>query len=136
MIVADTNLVAALLLPSELSSTASRIFERDPEWLVPLLWRSEWRSVLLKFLRAGRIDLPGAVALATWAEERLSGRERLVESAEVLRLAASSGCSAYDCEYVALAEALDVPLVTSDARVLAAFPAVARSPRAQLEVLQ
>ena len=33
-----------------------------------------------------------------------------------------------NCEYVALAEALDVPLVTEDREVLRAFPARAVSP--------
>jgi hypothetical protein len=35
---------------------------------------------------------------------------------------------AHRCEYVALAEALDVPLVTEDREVLRAFPARAVSP--------
>jgi predicted nucleic acid-binding protein len=58
--------------------------------------------------------------------------ERLPDSGEVLRLASASGCTAYDCEFVALALALEAPLVTSDRELLAAFPAVARSPRDHL----
>lgn len=128
MIVADTNLVAALLLPSEHGKLATRVFETDPSWALPILWRSEWRAVLLKLVRARRLGLGDAGRLAAWAEARFGAGERLVESEEVLRLAAGSGCSAYDCEFVALAEALDVPLVTFDAQVLRAFPARARSP--------
>ena len=52
MIVADTNLIAALLLPSALNGEAGRIFETDPAWVFPVLWRSEWSAVLLKLLRA------------------------------------------------------------------------------------
>lgn len=50
-----------------------------------------------------------------------------MDAESVLRLAFSSGCSAYDCEFVALAGKLGVPLVTADRRVLAAFPKVVRS---------
>ncbi len=39
----------------------------------------------------------------------------------MLRLAASSGCSAYDCEFVALAHELGVSLVTEDRRIRRSF---------------
>jgi predicted nucleic acid-binding protein len=132
VIVADTNLLAALLLPSEQNGEAGRILEADPDWVFPVLWRSEWRAVLLKLLRARRLDLPGANRLVAWAEARFGPNERLPDSSEVLGLAAASGCSAYDCEFVALALALEAPLVTSDREILAAFPEVARSPRDHL----
>ena len=61
------------------------------------------------------------------AESLLKHREFEVATKDVLRLAAASNCSAYDCEFVALAQALEVPLVTSDAAVLKAFPSVAVS---------
>ncbi|HEV8408250.1 MAG TPA: hypothetical protein VGQ34_09990, partial [Sphingomicrobium sp.] len=46
-------------------------------------------------------------------------------SRAVLEIAASSGLSAYDCEFVALAQSLAVPLVTQDRAVLKAFPDLA-----------
>jgi predicted nucleic acid-binding protein len=48
----------------------------------------------------------------------------------VLELASRSGCSAYDCEFVALAQDLEVPLVTNDRQILKAFPTIAISPSA------
>ena len=134
MIVADTNLVAALLLPHEHGDLGERVFAADPAWALPVLWRSEWRAVLLKYVRARRLGLDGAARLAAWAEGRFAAGERLVDSGEVLRLAAASGCSAYDCEFAALAEALDVPLVTRDAQLLAAFPGRACTQRAFLSM--
>lgn len=43
----------------------------------------------------------------------------------VLDLASASGCSAYDCEYVALARHLDVKLITTDKQILQSFPETA-----------
>jgi predicted nucleic acid-binding protein len=40
----------------------------------------------------------------------------------VLELVRDSDCSAYDCEFIALAEKLDVKLVTMDTKILKAFP--------------
>jgi predicted nucleic acid-binding protein len=45
----------------------------------------------------------------------------------VLDLVRTSDCSAYDCELMALANALQVTLVTMDAKLLKAFPARAVS---------
>jgi predicted nucleic acid-binding protein len=50
-----------------------------------------------------------------------------VSSEKVLELAMQSNCSAYDCEYVALAQDLGVPLVTADKQILKAFPKIAIS---------
>jgi len=36
-----------------------------------------------------------------------------------------SGCSAYDCEFVALAKGMETPLITTDKNLIKAFPAVA-----------
>ena len=55
-----------------------------------------------------------------------------VAAARVLERAAASGCSAYDCEFVVLAEELDVALVTTDRQVLSAFPGLARTPERYL----
>lgn len=42
MIVVDTNVLAYLLLPYEHSSQADVLFKCDPQWVVPILWRSEF----------------------------------------------------------------------------------------------
>ena len=52
--------------------------------------------------------------------------ERFVDPMLILDLVASSTCSAYDCEFVALAQELGVPLVTTDKQILRDFPRIAR----------
>ncbi len=128
MIVADTNLLAYLLLGGTGTEAAQAVFRRDPEWNAPLLWRSELRSILAGYLRRRDLRIDDAIEVQQKAEALLSGREHVVPSERVLRLVASSTCSAYDCEFVALAEQLGVPLVTSDRVVLKEFQAVAISP--------
>lgn len=128
MIVVDVNVIAYLLITGEHTPAAESVLAADPEWAAPLLWRSEWRSVLAGYLRRGEIDLPAALERVAAAEALVRGREYLVEAAAVLALVAGSPCSAYDCEYVALARELGVPLVTSDRRILAAFPDTATAP--------
>jgi predicted nucleic acid-binding protein len=69
--------------------------------------------------------LEEAAALLTVVEGAMSAREFESDSFSVLTLADRSYCSAYDCEYVALAKRLGVKLVTMDRKVLRAFPEVA-----------
>jgi predicted nucleic acid-binding protein len=127
VIVVDTNVVAYLYLPTEYTPLAEALLVRDPEWAAPLLWRSELRNVLALYLRQRLLDFDSAYAIQTEAESLLAGREYDVGSLEVLRLAASSGCAAYDCEFVALAAFLGVRLVTVDRQVLRRFRSTAVS---------
>lgn len=127
MIVVDTNVIAYLYLPTEYTPLAENLLVRDPDWAAPLLWRSELRNVLAFYLRQGLFDLDGAYAIQSEAESLLAGREYDVGSLEVLRLAASSECAAYDCEFVALAQFLGVRLITVDRQVLRKFRSTAVS---------
>lgn len=128
MIVADCTLLAHLFIQNEHTGAAEAVLRRDPAWTVPPLWRSEMRSVLHKYLLAGLVELPAAVAVMDEAESVLAGGEREVPSADVLALVASTRCSAYDAEYVALATTLGVALVTSDRAMLERFADIAVSP--------
>lgn len=128
MIVADANLIAYLVMPGERTEEAEAVLAKDPTWVAPTLWRSELRSVVHKYIVRGDLTVARAVALLGQADEVLGGREGDVDSQEVLELASRSTCTTYDCEYVALANALDVPLITTDRAVLKAFPVRAVTP--------
>jgi predicted nucleic acid-binding protein len=72
--------------------------------------------------------LPLAFEHLDVAEELIGDRTATVSFPDILRLATESGCSAYDCQYVALAQSTNVPLITHDGEVLDAFPDTAFRP--------
>ena len=127
MIVVDTNVVAYFLISSELSESAEAVREADPLWAAPVLWRSEMRSVLLGYLKRRQMTLLEVQQQMSDAEALLNDREYDVESGRVLELADRSGCTAYYCEFVYVAERFRLPLVTSDKELLRAFPDIAMS---------
>jgi predicted nucleic acid-binding protein len=125
MIVVDTNIVAYLLIEGTHTKEARAAYLKDPEWCAPQLWRSELRSVLSLYIRKKQISEEAATDLMREAESILAGREYQVSSADIFSLVSKSQCSAYDCEFVALAKHLNVMLVTSDKQLLRAFPKIA-----------
>ena len=127
MIVVDTNVIGYLFLSSNQSLSAERALQKDIEWAAPVLWRSEFRNVLALYMRKNIIDLEQAQIIMNIALKLLKDREYQVPSSEVLRLASESKCSAYDCEFIAVANDLKVPLVTVDKQLLREFPSVAVS---------
>ena len=127
MIVVDTNVIGYLFLSSNQSLSAERALQKDIEWAAPVLWRSEFRNVLALYMRKNIIDLQQAQIIMNSALKLLKDREYQVPSSEVLRLASESKCSAYDCEFIAVANDLKVPLVTVDKQLLREFPSVAVS---------
>ncbi|KQW65833.1 type II toxin-antitoxin system VapC family toxin [Methylibium sp. Root1272] len=122
MIVVDSNVLAYLYLPGEYTADAEALLESDPEWAAPVLWRSEFRNVLAGYMRRKTLTFDQAYAVQCEAENLLAGSEFEVESHAVLELVRDSECSAYDCEFIALATKLNTKLVTMDKKVLRAFP--------------
>ncbi len=99
-------------------------------WVTPILWRSEFRNTLAGLIRQGTLSLETAVQISYRAEFWMGGREYTAMSDQVLQLAAGSSCSAYDCEFVAVAQSLELSLITADRQILRAFPSIAVSPEA------
>ncbi len=125
MIVADTNTIAYLYLPSDYSNDVEALLLKDSHWIAPLLWRSELRNILTLYLRKEMITMPDAAEIQQQAEALLSGNEYKVNSLEVIQLAHDSGCSAYDSEFICLAKNTNCKLVTADKKILRTFPEIA-----------
>ncbi len=122
MIVVDSNILAYLYLPGPWVAAAESLFEQDPAWAAPPLWRSEFRSILAGGLRRGDFSFEQACALQREAEALMAETTFDVDSLSVFEHVAHSDCSAYDCEFVALAHQLGTRLFTMDKKILRAFP--------------
>ena len=128
MIVADTNLMVYLFVRGARTTEAEAVLVKDRSWAAPWLWRSEFRNALVGLVRREDLLLDEAVQLVRQAERWMRDREYVAESSRIMTFAAESGCSVYDCEFVATAFELAVPLITADRQVLKAFPSVAVHP--------
>lgn len=128
MIVADSNLIAYLLIPGDRSALADEILLKDSDWAVPLICRSEVRNILTLYMRQQHMSLAQAKRTMEKAETLWRNKEYAVPSDEVLALTHRHHVTAYDAEFVVLATQLGLPLITFDKFVRKAFPSIAIDP--------
>ena len=122
MIVVDTNIIHYCWVRGQNTDIAQAVRLKDPEWHAPVLWRSELRNVLTAYLRRGLLTRAQIVAILQIANQAFAQCEHGIPDDLVLDIVASSALTVYDAEFVALATALSVPLVTADNAVRKAFP--------------
>jgi predicted nucleic acid-binding protein len=122
MIVVDTNVIAYLFISGDFTEKTKSLLFHDPEWIAPFLWRSEFRNILSLYIRKKYVDIDEALLIMNEAENFMNENEYEVNSKEILELVNNSNCSAYDCEFVALAKRLNLKLFTSDKKILKEFP--------------
>jgi predicted nucleic acid-binding protein len=127
VIVVDNSVLVYFWLPGDFAKLAEAAKERDGAWAAPILWRAEFRNVLAGYLRKKLLTEAEANAGYLNAQTDLGAHEFSVPTERILKLVLASNCTAYDCEYVALAQDLGVPLVTTDKQILREFPKIAVS---------
>ena len=125
MIVVDNTVLVSFWLPGALAELAEAAKAKDAVWAAPIVWRAEFRNVLAGYLRQRLMTEAEANAAFLNAQKDLGAQEFAVPTERILRLVLDSNCPANDCEYVALARDLNVPLVTTDRAVLREFPQTA-----------
>jgi predicted nucleic acid-binding protein len=133
MIVVDSNVIAYCWINGERTALAHRLRRLDADWHAPVLWRSELRNILAGYCRDGSLDERQVRQVMIAAEAGLAGREHHLPSERVFQVTEASRLSAYDAEFVALAEILGVNLVTEDRAILGAFPGRAINVEAAVE---
>ena len=122
MIVVETNVIHYCWVRGVHTEVAQAVRQQDPDWHAPILWRSELRNVLTAYLRRESLSREQIVEILDAADQALAGSEHVIADQLVLDVVEGSMLTAYDAEFVALASALSVPLVTADKTVLKAFP--------------
>jgi predicted nucleic acid-binding protein len=127
VIVVDNSVLVYFWLPGVCAELAEKAKERDSVWAAPVLWRAEFRNVLAGYLRKKLLTEAEANAACLNAQKDLGAQEFTVPTERIIKLVLASNCSAYDCEYVALAQDLGVPFVTTDKQVLREFSKIAVS---------
>ena len=115
MIVVDTNLITSAFLRSQERKRAIAALERDADWRVPPLWRSEFLSACRHGIRTAGMDLVRCAealdsAVALFGLHEVAPDPRLVLAA--VKTVAS--LSSYDAEFLALGQQLGCRVVTQD----------------------
>jgi len=123
VIVVDNSVICGFVISSDAyHAEAVACRDRDPEWHAPFLSRTEFRSVAAGYLRKGE---PLATLVAAGALAALSVQAHHLTDAEVFSILGAGSLSAYDAEYVALAQRLNCRLITTDKEVLKGYPGLA-----------
>ena len=122
MIVVDTNVIAYLFITGDYSSQAKKLLKIGHDWIAPILWKSEFRNVLALYMRQGFLSLENSFLLLNEAENFMDESEYEVKSSDVMKLVSTSNCSAYDCEFIALAQSINLKLYTTDNKLIKEFP--------------
>lgn len=127
MIVVDTNIIAYFWLPGKYTESVKKLYKKDPVWIAPILWRSEFRNILALYIRKKLLSKGEAVEIMSNAETMMKGNEYSVNSIQVIDKLDQCKLSAYDLEFVTLAESLNVKLLTFDKTVLKEFPKISQA---------
>ena len=125
MIAVDTQIIVYQFLPGENSELTEKLLLLDSDWFSSPLWRYEFRNVLAQYLRRKLVTSESAIRIAESAETFMKNKEIQIPPTKVVELINRTRCTAYDLEFVAVAEELGTKLITTDKEILKEFPNVA-----------
>ncbi len=127
MIVVDSNIIAARNLTSSLTSEAKRVEEKDPVWVVPVLWRYELQNILATAIKAKQIRPEQALSIWKETSNILFENEYEPSASKVIDLVAQYGITTYDGQFIATAMEMGILCVTEDGELQEKFPGIALS---------
>jgi len=127
MIVVDSNIVAARNLTSSLTSEAKQVEEKDPIWIVPVLWRYEFQNILASAIKGKQIKPEQALNVWERVSNILIENEYEPSVSKVVDLVAQCEITAYDGQFIAVALEMEIQCVTEDRELQEKFPGIAIS---------
>jgi predicted nucleic acid-binding protein len=127
MLLVDTNIIAPLYVRSARTPAVAELFAHDPVWRTEPLALIELSNVLITYERARYITAARARDCLNRAATFLQPQLFRVSHQAALDAALRYGTTAYDARFLALAEQLRMRLVTEDAKLRAAAPALTQS---------
>jgi len=126
VVVVDTNVVAYLLMVGDRTGQAQVLLARDPDWRSDAFLLVEFCNVLATYVRSRALARSQAQALIAQAEQRITTLAS-VPHAQVLLAAADYSVSAYDARFLVAAQSMRTRLITEDAKLRSAAPALTQS---------
>lgn len=123
MVVVDTNILAYLLIAGDRTRDARSLYSKDADWKSDAFVLVEFSNILATYMRSGALSRRQAEALLVEAEKCVRVLVNLPH-VRALRVAEQFIVSAYDARFLGAAQSLGARLVTEDARLRAAAPAL------------
>jgi predicted nucleic acid-binding protein len=132
MIVVDTNIMFAALVDSDWSAGARELYARDPDWRSDHHALVELSDVLVRYVRSRLLSAATATAVMIEIERRFGPGIVHSPQTAAMDVALAHGVSAYDARFLVVAATLELPVVTEDAKLRRAAPALTQSLREAL----
>ena len=127
MIVVDANILIYSLIEGDYSPLVHKLRERDVDWRTTGLCLHETLNVLATYQRRDILTLAQCKKLLEHAERFMKVAQCEMKMEAALAVAAKYTITGYDAQYVALAQSLNVPLITEDRKLREAVPGIAFS---------
>ncbi len=127
MLVVDTNIIVPLYVRASASEAVRELRERDAVWRTDPFALIEFSNLLATYERARYLTKAMAQECLAHAQSFLRPHYFSVKHEAALELAIRHRLTAYDGRFLALAHQLGSRLVTEDARLRAAAPALTQS---------
>ena len=127
MIVIDANILIYSLIKCEQSPLIQKVRAKDADWRTTALCLHESLNVLTTYQRREVLTRAQCRTLLRHADSFIKVAQCEVEMDAALAVAAEYAITGYDAQYVALAQSLNVPLITEDRKLQKAVPGIAFS---------